>query len=191
VLHHPLPATLACTQALTAKPDQGDNSRNGTGRHEGSDNGDDTEENDQPGSSRSRGSSGANASGGSNRRQGQGQGMGGPKRGFGTTSQRQGLLYGMERSSAAASRRDVEEGPSETVAHETFADRMEYTIRKRLLSRFYWGVSVYLVASIAVVLLVGAWVLWMGEGGSGGGGGGGGGGGQAPDQTSPKQKKSR
>lgn len=39
-----------------------------------------------------------------------------------------------------------------TQEHETLADRMEYTVRKTLLTRFYYGVCAYLVASILVIL---------------------------------------
>jgi len=45
------------------------------------------------------------------------------------------------------------EQPQEPAEQETLADRMEYTIRKKLLMRFYYGVCGYLVASMMVILL--------------------------------------
>ncbi len=72
------------------------------------------------------------------------EGGGRDKRALGTTSQRAGLLYGME-DSAAGGRGDVEAGAENK---ETVADHMEYTIRKQLLMRFYVGVCAYLVVSI-------------------------------------------
>ncbi len=62
---------------------------------------------------------------------------------LGTTSQRVGLLYGMEDSAAA--RADPEAGENK----ETVADHVEYTVRKQLLSRFYFGVCGYLIVSIS------------------------------------------
>jgi hypothetical protein len=42
----------------------------------------------------------------------------------------------------------------ETGGHhkETFADHVQYTVRKTLLSRFYFGVCAYLLASISELL---------------------------------------
>lgn len=110
----------------------------------------DTDEDDAPLTSLPHGAGGSSTPNGQRSRSANGAGIsgGGQKRPLGTTSQRVGLLYGMEDSAAA---RDEEQGVGGT--KETVADHMEYTVRKTLLSRFYFGVCTYLVVSIMVILL--------------------------------------
>ncbi|KAL6748090.1 hypothetical protein V8C86DRAFT_1195279 [Haematococcus lacustris] len=155
--------------------------RGGQGRHDSDDDSDDDTRTGPRGRSQRLGpavdSSPDGSSPASSRPSGKrGGARGDGSRGLGTISQRQGLLYGMESSAMGAQgqrRRqsrltrsgsggpttlDLEQGQGqgqggEEEGQETVADHLEYSVRKRLLSRFYWGVCSYLLASISVVLL--------------------------------------